>query len=423
MVVEGKKIPRTYPTFAEGYRLLECVGRGSEGSVWRALCVPTKKDVAIKIIDLESMPIGAIEDLQKQIHTMHSCSMHPHVVRYYTSFIHGSSLWCVMKYLSGGSCSDIMRVGHRQGLDEAAIKIILKDILKALEYFHAAGHIHRDIKAGNIVISETGSVQVADFGVSGSVIEQLRTTLCGSPCWMAPEVMKRAWPGAKKDGYDSAVDIWSLGITALELARGRPPLSEFAPSRVFSMVVNNPPPSLEDQNDTSREKKKFTSSFKDFVSLCLQKDPSMRPTASILLKHKFFRGKKSREYLVSTVLSQLPPLSERSSVNVDQTPPVTYPAGPEATVQWDFSNVFDSNEPLYANSFESTSYLSSSGTTTATTTSPGQSFGATSFTDSSYDDSSFLDEWFAAPTPANTMNELDFQSEMFGELGMVQNED
>lgn len=414
MVVDDKKTSRrAYPAFAEGYKLLECVGRGSEGSVWRALCIPIKKDVAIKIIDLERMPTAAIEDLQQQIQTMYSCSMHPHVVKYYTSFVHGQSLWCVMKYLSGGSCSDVMRYGHTSGLDEAAIKIILKDTLKALEYFHANGHIHRDIKAGNIVISETGSVQVADFGVSGSVIEQLRTTLCGSPCWMAPEVMKRAWPqGKQESGYDSSVDIWSLGITALELAKGRPPLSEFAPSRVFSMVVNNPPPSLDDP----KEKKKFSSAFKDFISLCLQKDPSKRPSASTLLKHKFFKGKKSREYLVNTVLAQLPPLNERSSANVDQTPPTMTNAQGESP-SWDFGN--DPNELIYANSFESTSYLS----TSTSMASMGQSLGATSsFEEGSYCDTSFFDEWFAAPTPANTLNaKMDpaFANEIFNDLTIV----
>jgi len=416
MVVDDKKTSRrAYPTFAEGYKLLECVGRGSEGSVWRALCIPIKKDVAIKIIDLERMPTTAIEDLQQQVQTMYSCSMHPHVVRYYTSFVNGQSLWCVMKYLSGGSCSDVMRYGHTNGLDEAAIKIILKDTLKALEYFHANGHIHRDIKAGNIVISETGSVQVADFGVSGSVIEELRTTLCGSPCWMAPEVMKRAWPqGKQESGYDSSVDIWSLGITALELAKGRPPFSEFAPSRVFSMVVNNPPPSLDDP----KEKKKFSNAFKDFISLCLQKEPSKRPTASALLKHKFFKGKKSREYLVNTVLAQLPPLNERSSANVDQTPPTMINAQGE-TPSWDFGNV-DPNELVYANSFESTSYLS----TSTSMASMGQSLDATSSfeEESSYCDTSFFDEWFAAPTPANTMNakmDPEFAREIFNDLTIV----
>jgi serine/threonine-protein kinase OSR1/STK39 len=326
MVVDDKvKRERSYPTFAEGYKLLDCVGSGSEGSVWRAFCIPIKKDVAIKIIDLENVPTSSFEEIRQQIQMMYSCSMHPHVVRYYTSFVQGHSLWCVMKFLSGGSCSDIMRFGHPQGLDEAAIKIILKDTLKALEYFHANKRVHRDIKAGNIIVSETGSVQVADFGVSGSVKEQLRTTLCGSPCWMAPEVMLRAWPQGREQssGYDSSVDIWSLGITALELAKGRPPFSEFAPSRVFSMVVQNPPPALEDS------KRKFTSSFKDFVSLCLQKDPSKRPSASKLLKHKFFKNKKSRDHIFGEYSSLSAPICKRTLADDGHT------SNPSHAINWD----------------------------------------------------------------------------------------
>lgn len=434
MVVDDKKVTRerTYPTFAEGYKLLECVGRGSEGSVWRAMCVPIKKDVAIKIIDLESLPSSSIEEIHQQIQAMYACSKHPHVVRYYTSFVHGHSLWCVMRYLSGGSCSDIMRFGHPNGLDEAAIKIILKDTLKALEYFHANGRIHRDIKAGNIVISESGSVQVADFGVSGSLVEQLRTTLCGSPCWMAPEVMLRAWPQgrAESDGYDYAVDVWSLGITALELAKGRPPFSEFAPSKVFSMVVQNPPPALDD----GATKRKFSSSFKDFVSLCLQKDPALRPSASKLLKHKFFKGKKSRDYLVSTVLSQLPPLEERlTMMDIPQTLPAMVPTGQPAKINWNFED--ETTDPLFGASFESTNLLG--------TSQSNQSLGAGSLLSeaSSYSDTSFFDEWFvaptpsntlqgdeafmmseldlAAPTPSNTMNREDFENEIFDDLGIA----
>lgn len=423
MVVDDKKptLERTYPTFAEGYKLLECVGRGSEGSVWRALCIPIKRDVAIKIIDLESLPTSSLEEIRQQIQMMYSCSMHPHVVRYYTSFVHGHSLWCVMKFLTGGSCSDIMRFGHPNGLEEAAIKIILKDTLKALEYFHANGRIHRDIKAGNIVVSETGSVQVADFGVSGSLIEQLRTTLCGSPCWMAPEVMLCAWPqGRESSGYDSSVDIWSLGITALELAKGRPPLSEYAPSRVFSMVVQNPPPALDDgaSSSSSSGKRKFSSTFKDFISLCLQKDPSMRPSASKLLKHKFFKNKKSREYLVNTVLAQLPPLGERSRMmDVPQTLPPMVSTAPNEMNHWNFG---DGRDSLLANSNESGNYLSSS-----TTSQTGQSFGmTTNLTDgSSYSDSSFFDDWFAAPTPANSMASIDFVNEVFDDLGCGNDEE
>eukprot|EP00026_Physarum_polycephalum_P005841 Phypoly_transcript_05880.p1 GENE.Phypoly_transcript_05880~~Phypoly_transcript_05880.p1 ORF type:complete len:419 (+),score=59.78 Phypoly_transcript_05880:371-1627(+) len=399
-----KSLVMTYPTFAEGYKLLECVGKGSEGSVWRALCIPMKKEVAIKIIDLESMPTSALEELREQIHLMYLCSMHPHVVRYYTSFVNAGSLWCVMKYLSGGSCSDILRCAHTRGLDEAAIKIILKDVLKALEYLHANGRIHRDIKAGNIVISKTGRVQVADFGVSGSVVEQLRTTLCGSPCWMAPEVMLRAWPGSKASGYDDSVDIWSLGITALELAKGRPPLADCAPSRVFSLVVKNPPPALEDV-----EKRKFSSHFKDFVSLCLQKDPSKRPSASRLLKHKFFKGKKSRDYLVSAVLSQVPPAEERLPLPSES--PVIHSHGPNENGNWwDFeADAVEPGEASCLSSFESTSNLLNT-----SVSSPALSLGTGLSRGSSYyDEDEFFHDWFDAPTPANTLHQEDFATEEF----------
>jgi serine/threonine-protein kinase OSR1/STK39 len=402
MVVDDKKTTqrRVYPTFAEGYKLIECVGRGSEGSVWRAMCIPTKKDVAIKIIDLESLPSASIAEMHQQIQAMYSCSQHSHVVRYYTSFVHGTSLWCVMKYLSGGSCSDIMRLCHPSGLEEAAIKIILKDTLKALDYFHQNGRIHRDIKAGNIIISETGSVKVADFGVSGSLlVEQLRTTLCGSPCWMAPEVMLRAWKEGREqsDGYDFAVDIWSLGITALELAKGRPPFAEFAPSRVFSMVVQNPPPALDDE---TAQRKKFSANFKDFVSLCLQKDPASRPNAAKLLKHKFFKGKKSREYLVSTVLADLPSQSERSSMmSINQALPVMQPSGASDKAGWNFDDQSEDPIALLAESLESATFLGTS-TTSQQSIEDHESDGSSC-------DESFFDEYFGA-APSNTMHCREF---------------
>lgn len=412
MVVDDKKLfRRTYPTFAEGYKLLECVGKGSEGSVWRALCIPMKKDVAVKIIDLESLPTVALEELREQIHLMYLCSMHPHVVKYYTSFVNGGSLWCVMKYLSGGSCSDIMRTAHPRGLDEAAIKIILKDVLKALEYLHANGRIHRDIKAGNIVISKSGCVQVADFGVSGSVVEQLRTTLCGSPCWMAPEVMARALPSARKmSGYDNSVDIWSLGITALELAKGRPPLADCAPSRVFSHVLKNPPPALEDV-----AKRKFSSHFKDFVSLCLQKEPSKRPSASALLKHKFFKGKKSRDYLVNSVLSQVPPADER--LPIPHESPVIHSHGPnENSSWWNFDDEYETGEATnMISSFETSNILSTS------SNSQGLLSRGSSYCDYYEEDEFFEESWFAAPTPANTMHEEDFSH--MGVLGTIKHFD
>jgi len=185
---------------------------------------------------------------------------------------------------------------------------------------------------------------------------------------------------------------------------------------------------------TGQRKRKFSSSFKDFVSLCLQKDPALRPSASKLLKHKFFKGKKSRDYLVSTVLSQLPPLEERlTMMDIPQTLPAMVPTGQPAKINWNFED--ETTDPLFGASFESTNLLG--------TSQSNQSLGAGSLLSeaSSYSDTSFFDEWFvaptpsntlqgdeafmmseldlAAPTPSNTMNREDFENEIFDDLGIA----
>jgi len=254
-----------------------------------------------------------------------------------------------------------MKFGFPYGLDEAAIRVILKGILKALVFFHANGRIHRDIKAGNILLSDKGHVQVADFGVSALLADQqqLRTTLCGTPCWMAPEVMLMAWPkdtpGAPLRGYGCKVDVWSFGITALELAKGRPPFSDYPTSKVFSMILQNPPPSLATEAHgknipyattappppvmSPNTRKKFSKDFQEMVACCLQKDPVKRPTAEKLLKHKFFSKSTKKDYLVSTILSKLPPLGDRVRM---QQPPTKIPVPMydyddlESKFLWDF---------------------------------------------------------------------------------------
>lgn len=369
----NKKGPaQVYPTKASGYKLLECVGKGTEGSVWRAVCIPLKTEVAVKIVDLEALPNAALDEIRQQINVMQLCNRHPNIVDYHTSFVDHHYLWVVMAYLGGGSCLDIMKYGFPYGLDEPAIRVILKGILKALAFFHKHGRIHRDIKAGNILLSDKGHVQVADFGVSACLADhkQLRTTLCGTPCWMAPEVMLLAFPknGADHRGYGCAVDIWSFGITALELAKGRPPFSEFPTSKVFSMIVQHPPPNLStgDKPTSSSSlhttnnyptppmmspntRKKFSKNFQDMIACCLQKDPTKRPTAEKLLKHKFFSKKASRDHLVNTILSKLPPLSER--VRICQQTVLTKPPAPMNDVlassskyEWEFPEERDQME-------------------------------------------------------------------------------
>lgn len=191
--------------------------------------------------------------------------------------------------------------------DESVIATILREALKGIEYLHSTGRIHRDVKAGNLLVHEDGSIKVGDFGVSAWLIEagmrrEGRQTFVGTPCWMAPEVMEQV------HGYDYKADIWSLGITALELAKGQAPLAQYPPMRVLLLTLQNPPPSLEGTN--------FSKSFQNFVETCLQKDPSKRPSASKLLEHKFFKLAKKTDVIQTTLLKNLPPLWDRVKLNV-----------------------------------------------------------------------------------------------------------
>jgi len=275
------------------YALLARVGRGATGEVYKARDVQSNEIVAVKLVDLEDAE-DDVADIQREITLLAQCSS-PYVTRYMSStLVPGTSkLAIVMEYMAGGSArhalNEIETTSTNEdehssgvkgkGVSEGEIAYIMRDVLRALEYLHHEGKIHRDIKAANVLLTEKAEARLADFGVSGQMTHTLgarRKTFTGTPFWMAPEVIQGS------EGYDEKADIWSLGITCYELATGSAPHAELHPMRVLFVIPKSDAPRLPQDGSFSVE-------FQDFVAKCLQKTAKDRPSAKELLQHDFLK--------------------------------------------------------------------------------------------------------------------------------------
>jgi len=280
----------------EVFDIISKLGEGSYGSVYKALHKDSKQVLAIKQVPVDT----DLQEIIKEISIMQQCDS-PYVVKYYGSYFKNTDLWIVMEYCGAGSVSDIMRL-RKKTLTEQEIATVLSDTLKGLEYLHARKKIHRDIKAGNILLNNEGHAKLADFGVAGQLTDTMakRNTVIGTPFWMAPEVIQEI-------GYDCVADIWSLGITALEMAEGKPPYGDIHPMRAIFMIPTKPPP-------TFRDSDRWSPQFIDFVSRCLVKTPEKRATANQLLHSDFIVSSGSCN-VVADMIAEAAELREKSGTS------------------------------------------------------------------------------------------------------------
>ncbi|GAA5874071.1 hypothetical protein JCM16303_002680 [Sporobolomyces ruberrimus] len=317
-----------YSCRAKDYTILEPIGFGASSVVHLATYTPlgskSPLSCAVKIIDVDRLSsVGDIDRLRRETQLM-ALSKHPNVLRVRGEWIEGSKLFIAVRYMTHGSLLDISRYAFQEGFDEPVIATVLQQALHGLLYLHQNGWLHRDIKAANLLVDDDGTVLLADFGVSSSLFQETaaatkstrkgeeaeeedrsspfaaRKSFVGTPCWIAPEVIERK-------SYDSKADVWSFGITALELASGRAPNSLYPPAKALSKTILDDSPEL----DRDGGKYKYSKNFKEMVDSCLQKDPKKRPTAEKLLQHPFFKSAKKKSYLVSAILEDLPPVQDR----------------------------------------------------------------------------------------------------------------
>ncbi|KAH9487081.1 Serine/threonine-protein kinase fray2 [Psilocybe cubensis] len=368
-----------YSDCAKDYTIGAPIGFGASSIVYAATYHPSPKPspnvpknkaakgipCALKVLDLDSLPPRSLQLLQRET-TLMSLSKHPNVLRVRGSWMDGHKLYIALRLMNKGSAADVMRYGWPGGMEEDVVRCILAQALKGLNYLHINGFIHRDVKAANLLIDDDGTVLLGDLGVAADLSEDTsrssnpasrpysvtataalpqarsvsatsngkrgvlfdgtppvlqrptigkRKSFVGTPCWMAPELIQ-----GKQ--YDSAADIWSFGITALELTQGRPPRSRESPQRVLLKTIQEDSPTLDREGGVY----KYSRAFKEVVDSCLVKDPSKRQHAPDV-----------NNWTLTGFTEDLPPLAQRQERRA--APPVL---SASSIASWDFATTLNS---------------------------------------------------------------------------------
>ncbi|XP_059391033.1 myosin-IIIa-like isoform X3 [Carassius carassius] len=301
----------SFPDPSDTWEIIETIGKGTYGKVYKVLNRVNGSKAAVKILD----PIHDIdEEIEAEYNILKALSDHPNVVKFFGMFYKkdvkiGDQLWLVLELCNGGSVTDLAKGMLKRGdrVEEPIIAYILHEALMGLQHLHINKTIHRDIKGNNILLTTEGGIKMVDFGVSAQLTNTRlrRNTSVGTPFWMAPEVI--ACEQQLDSTYDERCDVWSLGITAIELGDGDPPLADLHPMRALFKIPRNPPPTL-------HQPELWSTDFNDFICKCLIKDFELRPNVFDLLQHVFIKQIVGREKTLQKQLMELIDLNQQMGI-------------------------------------------------------------------------------------------------------------